>query len=286
MTVFADACFLLLRHPAGGVEDLAAMQAAGFQGVFCNVGDHDKGAWEAVVRPRALQLGMFCGPWLRTQGSDGDFAEGRLYDLVAVADVWSSPLVVNSESELKGSGAELTELIANTLEGRDAALSMEAWPFADVEWWPLADVPVLPQLFPPDGAPSHAADVVPQWHAYGVKCVFPTFATYGGMRPADYQLVAPYSLYTGDDMGGDYAAWRPTAHGYQGCFDTGDEDMELIGSQHGIDAAVDRLIKLDPEGSKPNRNPDDLATWGAYDKLRRTLTILAEDHDQQAVKEV
>ena len=55
--------------------------------------------------------------------------------------------------------------------------------------------------------------------------------------------------------------------------------MAAIGSQDGINASVDRLIALDPGGSKPNRNPNDLATWGAYDKLRRTLTMLREDHD-------
>src|SRR5262245_50523497 len=55
--------------------------------------------------------------------------------------------------------------------------------------------------------------------------------------------------------------------------------MTLIGSQHGITAAIDRLIKLDPKGSNPNRDPNDLSTWGAYDKLERTLEILAADHD-------
>jgi len=53
----------------------------------------------------------------------------------------------------------------------------------------------------------------------------------------------------------------------------------LIGSQHGIDAMFDRLIALDPGGSKPNRDPNNLSTWGAYDKARRALKILATDHD-------
>jgi hypothetical protein len=55
--------------------------------------------------------------------------------------------------------------------------------------------------------------------------------------------------------------------------------MTLIGGQDGIHASIERLRKLDPGGTKPNRT-DDLATWGAYDKLERTLQILADDHDQ------
>ena len=57
--------------------------------------------------------------------------------------------------------------------------------------------------------------------------------------------------------------------------------MQTIGDQDGISAAVGRLRTLDPGGTKPNRNPDDLATWGAWDKLERTLQILADDHDSQ-----
>ncbi|HKE76632.1 MAG TPA: hypothetical protein VKB57_23645 [Acidimicrobiales bacterium] len=55
--------------------------------------------------------------------------------------------------------------------------------------------------------------------------------------------------------------------------------MSTIGTQDGIHASVERLRKLDPGGTKPNRNPDDLATWGAWDKLERTLQILRDDHD-------
>jgi len=58
--------------------------------------------------------------------------------------------------------------------------------------------------------------------------------------------------------------------------------MTTIGNQDGIAAAINRLRTLDPGGTKPNRNPDDLGTWGAWDKLERTLQILADDHDEQA----
>ena len=292
MSVFTQQCFLFLRDPHGGVEDLDRMQAAGFEGVFCNIGDHPPAEWEGIVRARALALGMTCGPWLRTTTASGGFSTAKLDELLTCADRWGSPLIVNSESELKASGTELTSLIAQRCQGYDAAVSVEPIPFDDVGWWPLGDagIPVLPQFFEPGGFSGDPSGNRDLWHAYGVPCCFPTFATYHGATPADYVLRAPYSLYTGDDCGGNFAAWSPTAYGYPGCVEqppTPDgEDMTLIGSQHGVDAAVDRLVKLDPGGSKPNRNPDDLATWGAYDKLRRTLTILVDDHDEAEGKGV
>lgn len=286
MTAF-ESCFLFLRNPRGGVEDLDAMKAAGFAGVFCNIGDFPPSDWEAVVRPRALAAGMVCGPWLRTQAPDGSFDYGKANFLLDTAERWASPLIVNAESELKGTGGAVTSWLAEELQGRDAAVSVEYWPFDNVYWVPLADVPVLPQVFPEAGR-TDVGPAVDAWHSYGVKCVYATFASYGGRVPSDYRLQAPYSLYTADDCGGGIAGWGPTSEGFSGCLGGseghpdnggGSGSVELIGPQHGIDAAVDRLISLDPSGSKPNRDPDDIATWGAYDKLRRTLKILAADHD-------
>jgi len=58
--------------------------------------------------------------------------------------------------------------------------------------------------------------------------------------------------------------------------------MTQIGDQDGIHASIERLRKLDPGGTKPSRNPNDLATWGAWDKLERTLQILKDDHDARS----
>jgi len=65
--------------------------------------------------------------------------------------------------------------------------------------------------------------------------------------------------------------------------------MATIGSQDGIKAATNRLRDLDPKGTKLKKGPSgwpdisslpsDVSTWGAYDKLQRTLQILADDHD-------
>jgi hypothetical protein len=278
MSVF-ERCFLFLRSPEGGAHDVAAMKAAGFEAIFCNVGDFHPDAW-GPVRERAAREGVVCGPWLRTADSQNRFDPQRLHSLVFIADAWGSPLVVNSESELKGSGSEITQQIADAVRGRDAALSMEPIPFANVDWTPLAEVPVLPQIFPPDQGQMYDVAAVKQlWHGYGVHCVYMTYATYGDMQPADYVLDAPYSLYTADDCGGNFERWRATSYTYQGCVDSGG-DMEQIGEQHGITGFCSWLREQEsvPE-RKPNYDESDIDTWPWVDKLERTLTILVRDHD-------
>ena len=53
----------------------------------------------------------------------------------------------------------------------------------------------------------------------------------------------------------------------------------LIGDQHGIKAMCDHWRSVWPTKTKQNRDPNDLGTWGAIDKLERTLMILTADHD-------
>lgn len=221
MSVFEEN-FLLLRDPAGGVEDLQWMRDAGFEGVFCNIGDHDPTAWEAVVRPRAQSLGMFCGPWLHTREGSGTFSTDKLEALIDCADKWGSPLIVNSEKEIDGSGDACTSLIANWVGHRDAAISMEAWLFnpPSVDWTPVAHLPMLLQIFPQESPPSTDPEGCKEHaHDCDIRCVYFTFGTYGNAEPNWFNLQAPYSLYTGDDCGQAYYRWSPTSTGFQGCRD-------------------------------------------------------------------
>jgi hypothetical protein len=298
-SVFKTSCFLFLRDPRGGVEDLDKMQAAGFDGVFCNIGDHAPAEWEAVVRPRALQRGMFCGPWARTQGADGKFSEAILSSVVACAEAWGSPLIVNSESELKGTGSTWTPVIAAAVLGYDAAVSVEPQPFADVDWYHLKEIPVLPQVF---GLMDNAAWYRDQWHGYGVDCCFYTFGSYD-WGPSEYELRAPFSLYTGDDCGQDYAAWSPTSFDYVGCVDAiappnPEDDMQEIGKNDGVAAEYNALRDLDPsktllvkdaKGKWPSLDTIEevpLDQWKAWDKGQRSKQILVDDHDDQAGRSV
>jgi hypothetical protein len=298
MSVFTEECFLFLRAPDGGVENLQGMKEAGFGGVFCNIKDYPAERWN-VVRQRARDQGMFCGPWAHTRNHEsGEFDPKILDAIITCADAWDSPLIVNSEAELKASGSDLTEYIAAQVEDREAAISMEPIPFANVDWTPVAHIPMLPQCFGPEYADAKA--VADLWHAYGVKCVFPTFGTYSGWQPSLYPLVAPYSLYTGDDCGNDFKKWARTSTGFVGCVDTpivppDGGEMQKIGSQHGVTSAMNRLRTLDPQGTLLVADPytgkwppissltQPLDQWKAYDKLERSLSILVSDHDEAMV---
>jgi hypothetical protein len=280
VSVFLERNHLFLRSPVGGVEDVETMKAAGFTAIFCNIGDHDPSEW-TVVRERAQVQGVVCGPWLRTADAANEFDPNRVLQLVHVADLWGSPVICNSESELKATGSDLTSWIAEQFEGRDWALSMEAWPFADVDWSPIR-VPVLPQIFPAEsGAGSKPTDCKWQWqNVAGIPCVVFTFGTYGEQTPDLYDLLAPYGLYTADDCGNVFEPWRARGSGTP-CATAPpepEEPMEKIGSQHGIAAMADIFRKEWPDKTgKPD--PNDPATWKAIDKWERTMTILVEDHD-------
>lgn len=58
------------------------------------------------------------------------------------------------------------------------------------------------------------------------------------------------------------------------------ESAELVDAA-GARIAMPTIVvrDVDDDGTNPNRNPANLSTWGAYDKLRRTLLILVDAHD-------
>lgn len=285
-SVFTSTNHLFLRAPDGGVEDVASMKAAGFGSIFCNIGDYAPHRWD-VVRQQARNAGVVCGPWLRTADGQHGFSLDKFHALIATADEWQTPFIVNSESELKGSGKKITQWMADHIGNRDAAISMEAWPFADVEWWPLAKYPFLPQIFPQEseagGNPEACRE---QWYAYGVECVVYTFGTYGFVTPLQFDRLFPYGLYTADDCGGDFSRWSPMGT-RKPC------QMEIpippggnvpdIGSQHGITAFMAWLRKQPgvPTNRPPNYNPNNPGTWPWPERFERTLNMLREDHDRR-----
>lgn len=293
-SVFVRLNHLFGRNPRGGITDFGLMAQAGFGILLANIGDFAPEEWDEH-RYGCEKVGMLCCPWLRTCGADDVFDEARLDRLLATADEWDTPLVVNSEKELDGSGATLTKLIRDRVGSRDAAVSMQSWPFDSVDWTQLDPLPVLPQLFNADS--SNAANdpdgCVWKWHERGVRCVVPTFGTYGGQGPDDsLARLTPYGCYTADDMGQQYAPWSPEGT-TERCYTIDDGGaMQPVGYQHGITAAVNRMRDLDPKGTLLVKSggkwpPLDaiadvpLDSWKAYDKLERTLTILREDHDEQ-----
>jgi len=297
-SIFTRTNHLFLRNPHGGVEGLAEMAASGFGAVFCNIADYALTEWD-LVRSRAVAAGVTCGPWARVaEGGSGAFDPERLGRLLDVADEWGTPLIVNAESELKGSGSEITEFIADEVADRDAAVSMEPWPFANVDWRPIGHLPILPQIFGAQWG-ADADDAREEWFRCGAECVVSTFGTYGGTSPDAYDRLSPYGCYTADDCGNNFVPWEPlgvrSPYPPDGPANGGD-GMEMIGSQHGVTASLNRLRTIDPGGTL--LTPDasgkwpPLSTlagtpvdkWRAYDKLERALTILVSDHDAQVTQ--
>lgn len=194
------------------------MKQAGFQGVFCNIRDFPAEDWN-LIRTRALQQGMFCGPWARTGQGPGTFDPHWVDFLVQVADAWQSPLIVNSEKELEGTGSSITSLIASKCGARDWAVSMEPWLYPNVDWGPVSKHSMLLQINPAENEVSkHPADC--KWHAHqlGCECVYFTFGTAPPQAPSWYVLQSPYSLYTGDNAS-PFSAWSPTSTGFDACQD-------------------------------------------------------------------
>jgi hypothetical protein len=211
VSIFLETNHLLLRAPDGGVEDVARMRDAGFSVIFCNVGDYPASDWQ-VVRDRARAAGVKCGPWLRTADGHGVFDPDRLMHLIDVADSWDwAPLVCNSEKEIDHSGSALTQFIRNEIGDRDAAISTEVRPFADVDWKPLgSSYPILPQNFPAETGIGDSDDTIRMnWYAAGAICVVITYGSYGGMDAGDFDRLSPFGVYTADDCGNDFAAWKP-----------------------------------------------------------------------------
>jgi hypothetical protein len=98
------------------------------------------------------------------------------------------------------------------------------------------------------------------WHAYGVECVFPTFGSYGGRTPQDYDLKAPYSIYTADDCGLNYQAWKPTSTGYIGCEPK--KENKVAGVRTEIDKAWDHFERATVPDKWQEQNQ------GEYNKIK------------------
>jgi len=272
------------------------MAEHGFTAIFCNIKDFPPSEW-SVVRKNASAAKVVCGPWSRMCSGDAGSQYDRAFldRLVACADEWRAPFIVNGESEVDGRN-EVVEEIVKVCGARDWAFSTLPTPFWDNDWTLLADIPVLPQCFGQSYADAY--EVRRQWQARGVRCVVATFGTYSGWTPELYPLDAPYGLYTADDCGNNYAPWGLTGS-CQPCAGAPapqppptnggtvpDNSIppispgEIIGSEHGITAFVDWL---QGQSGMPvrnaNYNPKKPGTWPWPERLERTLKILAADHD-------
>jgi len=210
-TIFTQHNLLFARDPAGGVEDIDKMKAAGFGIYACNVQKEIPPSRWDLVRVRAAQHGMIVVPWCYIWNLED------LDRLCSIADQWGTQPLVNIEKQID-QGVFTSQQVANKLIGRAAAISMECWLFDNVDWSPLIHLPMMLQIFPLEVPISGQYEACKAHaHTKGFSCVMYTFGTYdvNGVQPqpSDYPLKTPYQLYTVDDLTyiyPNYGAWGPT----------------------------------------------------------------------------
>lgn len=199
-----------LRNPAGGVEDVAEMKAAGMSWLALNIGDGQ--AWNdwRIVIDRARAIGVDVFPWARCR------TLAECYDLLDQADLVGFRALLNLEDELETvcPPAKVAEILADFPE-LEVGISSVAWLYNDVDFTPFASLPVLLQIFPQDNRWEPAEielrqqECVKHARAKGFTYVGVTVQAYGGAKPEWYGYIeGTFSIFTGDDVGaGNWAAW-------------------------------------------------------------------------------
>lgn len=202
-----------MRNPAGGVEDVAEMKAAGIRWLAVNIGDGQRwNDWRVVIeRARALEVDVF--PWARCR------TLVECWNLLDTADLVSFKAILNIEDEFESVCApdKVAGVVADFPE-LDVGISSVAWLYNDVDFKPLAKLPMLLQIFPADNRwePSELeakqADCVKHARDHGFTYVGVTFQAYGAAEPSWYAYhEGVRSYYSGDDVGaGNWSTWQAT----------------------------------------------------------------------------
>lgn len=175
------------------------------------------------------------------------------------------------------------------------------WSFgSDMTAWVAAGAVNMPQAFSKEVPSATLSNAVQHAQAWGwpIGQIRPLIQAYptNGHRPDPAQLnsealqlnvgASPYTIEQAMDEAGQewLTRMRPTIERSLASTPPAPEPphaSDLIGSQHGITAMCNNWRTLWPQWTNPSRDPVNLSTWKAIDKLERTLLILARDHDAE-----
>lgn len=201
-----------LRHPQGSGWPIADVARAGYRWLAVNVGDGF--SWQAwqQVHDRARREGITVMPWRRC------FDEQQLRALMQLASDLAVQPIPNLEDELETTLAPArVAAICREYPVAVAGWSLVGWLYNDVDHRPLTYAPALLQLFPfdmrfdPVDLPRKQRDCVWNARRHGFRHVGVTFQVYRGAKPEWYAYHrGTRSLYTGDDVGTGWQAWRVT----------------------------------------------------------------------------
>lgn len=217
MSIFDRRTWLYLRHPNGGVEDVAAMRDAGYDGIL--LATHapitlsngtrfpawSLAPWQTIIA-RAISAGMPVAPWGYVK-SAGECAQLRrcAIELAGRTGRATAPACFNAEAELRDGLLSIETLVAY-MDGLDALFTTEGTPYHSVDWSRMpAHVTIEAQLFgrfPTILQDARGARAL--FYAFGAKRVrFLYGITDGGVttRPEGFppRERGLYSVFTGDN---------------------------------------------------------------------------------------
>lgn len=228
MSVFHKKDGLYLRHPNGGIEDIADMKSAGFDYVMLGVhapielSDGRKfpayslEPWRKIIE-RCEAVGMRYMPWGRIMRDANCWKMRDIAIIMAQMQGVKPAANWNVESEFATGDVKMTNLV-ESMKGIDGMVSTEGWAFKDILYGLLPQSTVIDiQLFPSVG---NAISLDPRsCRARFYKLGFRGFTRFmNGIKdagkPASPQTAFPYqekglfTVFTADDTERKYTAWN------------------------------------------------------------------------------
>jgi hypothetical protein len=200
-----------LLEPRGGVEDMGAVQAAGFTYVLLNLAFTRGGSWD-TVRNRCAQRGIEVVPW-RTIRSFADVAQ-----VENTADLWGSRARCHELENVQLVGPQaLGAYVAEHWPIHPRAVMTQPWAQNGAGWQHLSSWVGMPEAYMNASASFVPAVLVQHLHDEGMPLAVPLFgwgvwqdapiyvspAQYLGLWPSK-----PYGVYFGDSREPQYGEWK------------------------------------------------------------------------------
>lgn len=204
---------MALLEPTGGVEDMGAVQAAGFTYVLLNLAYTQGGDW-GTVRQRCAARGIAVVPWRRVLST----VDSRQIEETAAQ--WGSVATAhNLETEAATTypPANLASYVKQNFPARSRAVITEPWAQNNAGWGALKDWVGMPESFLNADPRYNPKDLVAHLQTEGIPNCVPLFG-WGSwsdapvyVPPADYLAQWPsnsFGVYFGDSKEPQYGEWR------------------------------------------------------------------------------
>lgn len=247
------------------------------------------------------------GAWAWCQGAD--IAQEAEWHAEKAHEISAECFIANMEEQYDAHGnssdpkysmpTEYLDVLLPDIGDMPLGVTTTAKFGSDMRKWIGSGAIYMPQAFPLENFCT-VEDAVEHgmawgWPIYQIRPLVQTFQT-GGQWPdfermntdaARYEIgVIPYTFEQGYSVFPELSESirRPNPEPPLPPPEEGDA-MQLIGSQHGIVAAYNRMKDIDPAGCNPQFDPNNynalpVEQLKAWDKVARSLMIMREDHDE------